>query len=169
MARVDDIPLDERFFSDPRLGQHMGGIHTNTGNLDPSPVSCPTEIPGLTSAVLHYFAASPFFDATSNNATLTTQANYNSALVKYIETREAFEGQLRTMQGVEFVVASEPVEAGAWVIRKQTRRKRPGVEDDVTALGTYFVIGEGIYTAPSLGDVLACRLVGGTLAPEELR
>ncbi|KAI9822248.1 MAG: Mediator of RNA polymerase II transcription subunit 6 [Thelocarpon impressellum] len=111
--------------------------------------------------VLHYFAESPFFDATSNNATLTTQANYNPALLKYVETREAFEGQLRTMQGVEFVVACEPAQAGAWVVRKQARRKRPGAEDDITVLNTYFIIGETVYTAPSVGDVLGSRLVGG--------
>ena len=110
--------------------------------------------------VLHYLAASPFYDATSNNATLTTQANYNPSLLKYVETREAFEGQLRTMQGLEFVVASEPSQVGgAWVIRKQSRRKRAGSEDEVTVLKTFFIIGETIYTAPTVGDVLGSRLL----------
>lgn len=112
--------------------------------------------------VLHYFSHSPFHDPTSNNATLTTQANYNPSLVKYVETREAFEGQLRTMSGLEFMVAFEPQREGEWVIRKQNRRKRHGMEDEVTVLGTYFIIGETIYTAPTAGDVIASRLVRRT-------
>lgn len=108
---------------------------------------------------MHYFAHSPFHDPTSNNATLTTQANYNPSLLKYVETREAFEGQLRTMSGLEFIVAFEPPQAGAWVIRKQNRRKRHGSDDDITVLSTFFVIGETIYTAPTVGDVIGSRLV----------
>ncbi|KAI9844968.1 MAG: Mediator of RNA polymerase II transcription subunit 6 [Thelocarpon superellum] len=139
MADVAEIPLDERFFNDPRLVEFLGGLHTNT--------------------VLHYFAHSPFYDATSNNATLTTQANYNPSLLKYVETREAFEGQLRTMQGLEFVVAHEPPQAGAWVIRKQLRRKRSGLEDEITVLSTFFIVGETIYTGPSVGDVIGSRVL----------
>jgi hypothetical protein len=84
-----------------------------------------------------------------------------------IQTREAFEGRLRTMQGLEFVVAFDPTQpkelggesGGAWVIRKQTRRKRHGVEDEITVQAAYFVVGENIYMAPSIASVLSSRLV----------
>lgn len=48
---------------------------------------------------------------------------------------------------------------GVWVIRKQTRRKRPGQEDEITVHSTYFVMGENIYMAPAVGDVIGSRLV----------
>lgn len=68
------------------------------------------------------------------------------------------------MGGLEYIVAQEPADAmngtGVWVIRKQTRRKtEPGREDDITVHSTYFVVGENIYMAPSVGGVLASRTV----------
>lgn len=166
--------MDEIQWRSPGLAQYMGGIHTNSGE-DVSAKHAPTTSMGpliQTSAVLHYFAHSPFFDGTSNNAILTTQANFNPSMAHLMQTREAFEGRLRTMQGLEFSVAVEPSQkvapvaggavqanSGAWVIRKQMRRKRPGLEDEVTVLGTYFVIGENIYMSPSVGKVLGSRLV----------
>jgi len=122
--------------------------------------------------VLPYFSHSPFFDATSNNATLTTQATYNPSMFHLIQTREAFEGRLQTMQGLEFMVAYEPAQnaqqlngvdggedTGVWVIRKQNRRKRQGFEDEITILSSYFVVGENVYMAPSVANVLGSRMV----------
>lgn len=71
------------------------------------------------------------------------------------------------MGGLEFVVAQEPAETapgtgtGVWVIRKQLRRLRPHSPDgdDISILGTYFVVGENIYMAPAVGDVIGSRLV----------
>jgi hypothetical protein len=83
-----------------------------------------------------------------------------------LATREAFEGRLKSMSGLEFIVAQEPAEmapgtgTGVWVIRKQTRRKRPGQEDEIVVHSTYFVMGENIYMAPAVGDVIGSRLVG---------
>ena len=48
--------------------------------------------------------------------------------------------------------------SGVWVIRKQNRRKRSGYEDEVTLLSSYFVIGENIYMAPSVGNVIGSRM-----------
>lgn len=116
-------------------------------------------------SVLPYFAKSPFFDPTSNNAVLENQAMYNQNMVHIVATREAFEGRLKTMSGLEFVVAQEPAETapgtgtGVWVIRKQTRRKRQGQEDDITIHSTYFVMGENIYMAPAFLDVVGSRMV----------
>ncbi|KAI9697978.1 MAG: Mediator of RNA polymerase II transcription subunit 6 [Candelina mexicana] len=148
-------PLDEVVWRSSPLAQSMGGIHTNSSN--------PTVLP--------YFSQSSFFDATSNNATLTTQATYNPQMFHILQTREAFEGRLRTMQGVEFMVAHEPPPLtqpttepqgevdSAWVIRKQMRRKRQGYEDDITVLSTYFVVGENIYMSPTVGNLLGSRLL----------
>jgi mediator of RNA polymerase II transcription subunit 6 len=48
---------------------------------------------------------------------------------------------------------------GVWVIRKQTRRKRPPEEDEITLHSSYFVVGENIYMAPAVSDVLGSRMV----------
>ena len=79
---------------------------------------------------------------------------------------------MRTMQGLEFMVAYGPSQSpqqangvsngeatGVWVIRKQNRRKPQGAEDAITILSTYFVVGENVYMAPSVGNVLGSRTV----------
>lgn len=77
------------------------------------------------------------------------------------------------MQGLEFVVAYDPLQAAAkldnntfahepsnvWVIRKQSRRKRSGFDDEVTVLSTFFVVGDCIYMAPSVASVVGNRIV----------
>jgi len=114
-------------------------------------------------SVLHYFSNSPFFDQTSNNAVLVSQAMFNPNMFEVIQTRAAFEGRLKTMSGLEFIIAEQPAEmapgtgTGVWVIRKQTRRKRQPEEDEITIHATYFVVGENIYMAPTVGDVLGSR------------
>jgi mediator of RNA polymerase II transcription subunit 6 len=135
-------PQDEIQWCSPRHIAEMGGIHSNT--------------------ILFYFAESPFFDRTSNNQTVYTQAFFTQSL-HLLETREAFEGRLRTMAGLEFMVAHAPADmvsgTGVWVIRKQHRQLRQGMEPVLTLLSTYFVVGDNIYMAPSLGDVLSSRSV----------
>ena len=120
-----------------------------------------------TSTVLPYFSKSPFFDPMSNNATITTQATYNPNMFYLIQTREAFEARLRTMQGLEFMVTADPSENGTksiensvWVISKQNRRKMQGAEDVISSISSYFVVGENIYMAPVVGQILSARLVG---------
>ncbi|KAI9843026.1 MAG: Mediator of RNA polymerase II transcription subunit 6 [Sclerophora amabilis] len=149
MASSQESALDEIQWRSEMLAQSMGGIHTNT--------------------ILPYFSQSPFFDATSNNASLTTQATYNPSMYHLLQTRAAFEGRLRSMQGLEYMVASEPPpptgpdgETGAWVIRKQIRRRKAGTDDgssEVEVLSTYFVVEDCIYMAPSVGNVLGTRLL----------
>jgi mediator of RNA polymerase II transcription subunit 6 len=118
-----------------------------------------------TNSILFYFAASPFFDPTSNNAILYSQAMFNQNMYPIIQTREAFQARLKTMSGLEFIVAQEPAETapntgtGVWVIRKQTRRKRQPEEDEITVHSSYFVVGENIYMAPTVADVVGSRLV----------
>jgi len=92
--------------------------------------------------------------------------------MQFLETRDRFEAQLRTMQGLECLVHLSPkdfgpeatIGQGVWVIRKQNRRKRAGYADEITILGTYFVVGDHIYMAPSVANVLQARIVRDTLA-----
>jgi len=90
---------------------------------------------------------------------------FNQNMLPIIQTREAFEGRLKTMSGLEFIVAQEPAEmapgtgTGVWVIRKQTRRKRPPEEDEITVQSSYFVVGENIYMAPAVSDILGSRML----------
>ncbi|KAI0910667.1 MED6 mediator sub complex component-domain-containing protein [Ustulina deusta] len=143
MAAQNEPPLDEIQWRHPQSVQQMQGIHSNS--------------------VLFYFAQSPFFDPTSNNAVLANQAMFNPAMFHLIQTREAFEGRLREMSGLEFIVAQEPAETapgtgtGVWVIRKQTRRKRDP-EDEIIVHAAYYIVGENIYMAPTLAQVLSFRM-----------
>jgi mediator of RNA polymerase II transcription subunit 6 len=142
---LQETNLDEISWRAPEVHAQMSGIHENS--------------------VLFYFAASPFFDSTSNNAVLFNQAMYNPNLTHVLATRGAFEGRLKTMSGLEFMIAEQPAEmapgtgTGVWVIRKQTRRKRQGDDDEILVHSTYFVVGENIYMAPAVGDVLGSRMV----------
>lgn len=70
------------------------------------------------------------------------------------------------MQGLEFMVTHDPSEndtkhdhSGVWVIRKQNRRKIQGAQDEVTGISSYYVVGDNIYMAPSVGNILGSRLV----------
>ncbi|KAL3479468.1 MED6 mediator subfamily complex component-domain-containing protein [Aspergillus californicus] len=149
----DPSSMEEILWRSPSHVQMMGGyLHSNN--------------------ILFYFAESPFFDATSNNASLAIQANYNEAFRHFVETREAFEGRLKTMQGLEFIVAYDPLQAAAgsnaqfthepsnvWVIRKQMRRKRASYEDEVVVLATFFLVGDCIYMAPSVASVVGNRIL----------
>ncbi|EJT74037.1 hypothetical protein GGTG_07886 [Gaeumannomyces tritici R3-111a-1] len=141
--------LDEIQWSSPQSVVNFQGIHSNS--------------------VLYYLAESPFFDRTSNNAVVFNQAVRNQSMLHIVATREAFEGRLREMAGLEYMVAQEPAETGpgagtgVWVIRKQTRRKVKAADgtplpDELEVHADYFVMGENIYMAPSLSDVLSSRI-----------
>ncbi|KAI2011461.1 Mediator of RNA polymerase II transcription subunit 6 [Ophidiomyces ophidiicola] len=156
-----DVPLEEITWHSPQHVQMMGGfVHSNN--------------------ILFYFAESPFFDPTSNNASLALQAMHNENLRPFVETREAFEARLKTMQGLEFMVARDPLLESAaanasatvrgeqpkepsnvWVIRKQMRRKAVGKggQDDVQILATFFAVGESVFMAPSVWSVVGRRVL----------
>ena len=70
------------------------------------------------------------------------------------------------MHGLEFMVShdpslndTQPEHSGIWVISKQIRRKRQGMEDEVTPINSYFVVGESVYMAPSVANILGSRIV----------
>lgn len=74
------------------------------------------------------------------------------------------------MAGAEFMVTHDPLSnsqnptnSGVWVIRKQNRRKRPGLEDEITPVSSYFIVGENVYMASSVANILGSRMVGNTL------
>jgi mediator of RNA polymerase II transcription subunit 6 len=154
--------MEEILWRSPPHVQMMGGfLHSNN--------------------ILFYFAESPFFDPTSNNASLAIQANYNEAFRHFVETREAFEARLKTMQGLEFIVAYDPLQAAAqsdtrfahepsnvWVIRKQNRRKRNGMDDEVSVISTYFIVGDCIYMAPSVASVVGNRILSAVTSLSRL-
>ncbi|PSS00808.1 MED6 mediator sub complex component-domain-containing protein [Coniella lustricola] len=140
-----EIPLDEAVWSHPQFIMQYGPLHNNT--------------------ILIYFAGSPWCERTSNNKTIMNQALYNPAMAHVVATREAFEARLRSMSGLEYMVSEAPVETGpgqgtgVWVIRKQTRKKRGGnLDDEVTVHASYYVIGQNIYPAPSLMDMMSLKL-----------
>ncbi|KAJ1329115.1 mediator of RNA polymerase II transcription subunit 6 [Microdochium nivale] len=142
---MSNQPLDEIQWRAPQIVAAMpGGIHSNT--------------------VLYYFAESPFFDRMSNNAVLVSQGNYMPNIHKALQSRDTFEARLKTMSGLEFIVAQEPAETnpnagtGVWVIHKQTRRKRPKHEDEVTIHAAYYIIGDSVFMAPTMADILTYRM-----------
>ncbi|ROW08958.1 hypothetical protein VMCG_02963 [Cytospora schulzeri] len=143
-STTKEAPLDEIQWRNPAFLMHNGPLHNNT--------------------VLIYFADSPFHDRTSNNATIIAQSLYNPNLAQVVATREAFEARLKSMAGLEYIVAEQPRETGpgqgtgVWVIRKQTRRKRPGAEDEITVHQDYFIVGENVYIAPTFADIMSSRL-----------
>ena len=83
--------------------------------------------------------------------------------------RERFEQVLRSRPGLEHMIVGEPQQTtdpsqgpdtGVWVIRKQDRVKRAPREDELTVLGTHYIVGENIYQAPSVYDIVGNHLVG---------
>ena len=122
--------------------------------------------------VLFYFATSPFFDPQSSNGSIFQQAMSDHRFLPWVGNRQIFEQQLQRLSGLEYVVAFDPrimnVQidgpngkeiSNVWVIRKQKRQKRAGHEDQVTVLAFYYIVGDVIYQAPSVGRILTNRLV----------
>ena len=188
MDSLDDDTLDEQYFRDANwVAQNGGYIHSNNGLFHLSPLSLSLFHGSLTppraGTVLFYFAQSPFFDGQSSNSSVFLQAAGDPRFAHWLSTRASFEAQLRRLAGIEYVVAYDPLAlavlvdnptggAGArefsnvWVIRKQDRIRRAGVgaddeggADQVVPLAYYYVVGDAIYQAPSVGKVIANRMV----------
>lgn len=149
------VPLDETFYHDPHLAQHWRSYFANDQVW-----------------VYHYFAASPFFDRSSNNGVIFTQAENNANMSQIVWSRQRFEDALRSLSGTEYMIAAGPPpsqyqgpDSGVWVVRKQDRRKRRSADgrtelsDEVTLLKTYYMCVERIYQAPAVGDIIGSKLV----------
>lgn len=133
-----------------------------------------------------YFSESPFFDWSSKNGLFMQQAGLNFEMHMMSRNRKAFEDALKAASGVEYLIVGEPQPVpvgsdpsgpkttGIWTIRKQDRRaapadkyvRPPGVIQDgeweLTVLGTYFIVGETVFQAPNLADVVGNRLLSAT-------
>ena len=123
-----------------------------------------------------YLAESPFFDHTTKNGLVVSQSRTNQPAFDLVRDRKRFEEQLRRQRGVEYLIAGEPQDVGRgeagyaeggrngmWVIRKQDRERLRlpdgRFEEQLTTLGTYYVVGENLYQAPSVGDVVGNRFL----------
>lgn len=140
-------PLDETVWYDPVWVEFLRGIHTNS--------------------VHRYFYASTFFDHMSNNNVILQQANRFVEQRNLLDSRQAFEDAVRNMTsgGLQFMVIGEPEnDDGPWVIQKQQRIVQQGLEDEVEVLGTYWVVAEKIFMAPSVADILGSKILSATTA-----
>ncbi|TIA42381.1 MED6-domain-containing protein [Aureobasidium pullulans] len=140
--------LDEVQFRRPEVIQWWGGVHQDSVH-----------------AILR---ESPFFDHTTKNGLLWKQTEVNPHMWELVRTRQALETRLKQTNGVEYMIVGEPQpntdpalgpDTGIWVIRKQDRRKRPPQADEITVLGTYYLVGENLYQAPSVYDIVGNHLL----------
>lgn len=132
---AEEPPLDEVLWRMPWFIQQWGQLNSNN--------------------ILLYFFNSPFFDRSSNNSSLFMQTQTNPALNHLVHNRVAFESRLKSMVGVEFVVAAEDPANAMWVIKKQMRRS----PTETQLLDVYFVVGENVFMAPTMEKVMTARLL----------
>ncbi|KAI5803171.1 MED6 mediator sub complex component-domain-containing protein [Geopyxis carbonaria] len=128
-------PQDETLWRNPTWYRTYGPLHENN--------------------VMQYFHDSPFFDPVSSNGDLMSQIEHNVQIRMKITSQQEFDNHLKKMKGLEFVVASGSTETGVWIVRKQ-ERKSPTLAN---VLATYYVAGENIYQAPTIGAVLENRMM----------
>ncbi|KAK4550477.1 hypothetical protein LTR36_000056 [Oleoguttula mirabilis] len=158
-------PLDEVVSSRPEMiGWWMSGEH----NL-PQPW-----LPMEERFIHRYFSEQPFFDWTTKNGLLLSHARKDRESFDTVHNRHAFERNLRKSPGTEYVIVGEPQQIpgaplgqknGMWVIRKQDRLREPKTSDSdnpypsTLTLATYFIVGENVYQAPSVADVVGNRVL----------
>ncbi|KAL9094101.1 MAG: hypothetical protein Q9165_003516 [Trypethelium subeluteriae] len=147
MATIQEPQLDETVWTNPSEIQRLGGLNQNT--------------------VHFYFSQSPFFDRSSKNGVLITQAQFNPSMAYILFNRDAFERRLQEMPGVEYLIASDTPELrsfpsnesnGIWILRKQ-ERKSASLNAEVEVLSTYFIVNTNVFMASSIGDIMNNRLV----------
>lgn len=117
-----------------------------------------------------YIRESPFFDHSSKNGLLWDQAQNDPRTFEVCRRRDTLEARLKSLNGLEYLIVGEAqpsadpalqgADTGVWVVRKQDRTKRAGREDEITILGTYYIVGENMYQAPSVYDIVGNHLVG---------
>ena len=148
MTDSTGAPLDEIQWRDLAAMQWYGGVNANNIHL--------------------YFLASPYVDNSSNNRNTQVQAESSPELFATLGNRAAFEKAIQESLGLNYLIEDGPKENSpdmnpVWVIRglNKTQHGDPGVNE---LEGTYFAFAETIYQAPSLQDVINCRLVCTKLA-----
>ena len=118
-----------------------------------------------------YVSESPFFDYSTKNGLFIDQSKNQWQYYNIVNNRKLFEDEMRKMKGDEYMIVGEPQLAtgaqpgaknGMWVVRKQHRDRVRAVdgrmEEELTTLGTLYLVGENMYQAPSVGDVVGNRL-----------
>lgn len=125
-----------------------------------------------------YLAESPFFDHSTKNGLHFLHARSNMAEFELVKDRRRFEEDLKRHVGGEYLIVGEPQDiqssgkgggkesTGIYVLRKQDRQRTRAVdgrvEEELTTLGTYYCVGEKMYQAPSVGDIVGNRLLSAT-------
>nr|OQO30356.1 hypothetical protein B0A51_02023 [Rachicladosporium sp. CCFEE 5018] len=158
-------PLDEIEYSKPETV----GFYTRNG------------MPYMHENMLHYYISeSPFFDWGSKNGTEVQLSSTDPQRQQLLHDRREFERHLAAANGVEYAfVEGETMEfnaegevarGGMWVLRKQDRQKGVGPKgkDELTTLGTYYLMGEKMHQAPAVGDVLSAKLTAASTAMAKL-
>lgn len=142
--------------------------------------------PHMDENMIHrYFYESRFFDHSTKNGLFLSQAAANFPQWEISNNRKQFEDNLRQRPGLEYMIVGEPqpvadktlaaqgVKTGIYVIRKQDRQRAqntasqrnpaPGIfyegNWELTTLGTYFIVGQNVYQAPSIFDAVGNRLL----------
>jgi mediator of RNA polymerase II transcription subunit 6 len=167
ITMAQDGPLDERVYQD-----HMHNVWY-MGQLENSQFHFPFMSDNM---LHHYFANSPFFDWTTKNGLEIQQCQKDPYGWQFSHNRKDFEGQIASRSGQEYMIVEgegmefdkegKPVKGGVWVIRKQERTKAatPKGKDSIETLATYYVVGENVYQAPSVSDILGTRLLSASTA-----
>lgn len=116
-----------------------------------------------------YLSESPFFDYLSKNGIIMDQSRTVQSAFDLAKDRKAFEAELALRPGLEYMIVGDPLRTQTaeknmmYVIRKQQRdrvKRADGVINvDLTTLGTYYSVGENMYQAPCVGDILGNRLL----------
>lgn len=163
MAQQQPVPLDEIQYRMPEILQW----HVSERGGQP-----------MDENIIHrYFSESPFFNWTSKNGITIKHGEKDFQIFNRVGSRKDFEEQLKRQKGEEYLIVGDPqplpggprVVAGVggngmWVIRRQDRERVQTSDgsgrwqERVTILGTYFIVGENVYQAPSVGDVVGNRL-----------
>ena len=163
----DGTPLDERVYQ-----EHIKNVWY-MGQLENSEFHFPFMGENM---LHHYFADSPFFDWTTKNGLQIQQSRQDYHAWHFSHRRKDLEADIATRSGPEYMIVEgegmefdkegKPTKGGVWVIRKQERTKGapPKGKDSLETLATYYIVGENVYQAPSVGDILGTRLLSASTA-----
>nr|POF17764.1 mediator of rna polymerase ii transcription subunit 6 [Quercus suber] len=161
MAATEE-PVDEKEGYRPEVIQWW-----NSGeHMFPPPYA---QSPAIDERLIHrYFSEMPFFDHASKNGLLLDQSMSNRDLFNITHDRHKFEDQLRRGKGVEFLVTGAPQKvigggsSGIYNMRKQDRKAGADGKEEIEVLGSYYFVGERVYQAPSMADVIENRMLSAT-------
>jgi len=135
-----------------------------------------------------YFSETPFFDWSTKNGLIFTHAQTNIPAYELVHNRKELEATLKKSPGVEYVISHgsqlvpkgpgvvEGQQSHVWVLRKQERlnEQPPGLSTPTTPYpltetrGSYYIVNESVYQAPSVADVVGNRLLSAVVALEKM-